>query len=691
MALKRLDVNTAMGFVEEARMAARDWRAESWRDCEMYDGDQWSKMDLNKADEQGIDPLTINRIFPAVNLILGSQAANRQDIIAKARTSRDGAIAEVVTEGIKFVLDQNHGQFEMSSAFRDSVIPGIGWMHVGINPDPREEIIKVSHRDWKEIWWDPFASPWLDPDECRYMFHQRWMDLEVLMGLFPEKAKDIERAYQGMTSHDTDYLGAYDDEADDVEQEKRALGSPHWIDPERKRVRPVELWYPLLQDCLFALFDDGRCIELTDDMAPTDQFQLMVASGQVVKAKVRKMQTMTFLGREVLQHSASPHGHDLYPFVPFVGYLDRYSFPYGVPRQIRGQNEEVNKRRSMALALLQKRRVIIEEGASDNLDVVHEELNAMDGLVVLKENGLNKVKVVEGADLAVGQTELMRAAENEIQQISGANNEAMGYHAAAQSGRALENKQRQASTVLATLFDNSRRSQARLGSLVCAEMQDKWKGSRVLRIVDNVTNAERFVEVNQPVQTAAGQIEVKNDITQGRYDIVITDAPMADTTREQSLNMLIEWVKQSPPEIIPHLMSFALELSNLPNKEALLMRLRPLLGQDPLSEDMSPEEIKEQIVAKMEAEQATATQQKQIEERMLALEMQAKELENQKLQAEIQERLAAARKHDAEVYKKHGDTDRSDYLAGHNIGREMAKDAREGQHPGQQFPPVPMT
>lgn len=679
MALKKLEPHIALGFVEEARMAARDWRADSWRDCEMYDGEQWSPEDLYTAKENGIDPLTINRIFPAVNLIIGSQKANRQNIIAKARTSKDGQMAEIMTESIQFVLDQNQGQFHISNAFKDSVISGIGWVHVGLNPDPRKETIKLTQRDWKEVWWDPFASPWLDPEECRYMFFQRWMDLDALIGMFPEKERDIERAYDGLSSHDVDYLSVHGDQADDVEQYKRVLGSGNWVDPQRKRVRPVEMWYPLLKDCLFAKLPDGRVLEIPENAPEQQQFELMTASVEIIKAKVRKMHTMTLLGLEVLQDMPSPHGHDEYPYVPFIGYTDRFNFPYGVPRQIRGQNEEVNKRRSMALALLQKKRILFEEDAAKDPQTLHDEINAMDGSVELNEGGLAKIKIIEGQALSQGQAELMWASESEIKQIAGTNDEAMGYKSNAVSGKALENKQRQSNTILAELFDNGRRSQFRIGRLTSSEIQDKWKGPKILRITDKITNAERFVEINQPTPNEFGAVEIKNDITQGMYDMVVSDAPQTDTTREQSLNLLIEWVKQAPPEVIPQLMSFALELSNLPNKEALLLRLRPLLGQMPGEEDMSPDEIKESVLAKMEAEKQAAEKDRQLKDQLLMLELEGKALENEKVRADIAHK-------NADAAKKTRETDRADYKAGHDIGRELAQDRRDQQQPQTAFP-----
>ena len=155
----RMPIQTALGYVEEARAASRDWRAQSWRDHEMYDGDQWTPEDRQRAVDAGIDPLTINRIFPAINLILGSQELNRANIIAKARTAKDGQIAEIMTEALAFVLDQNDGQYRIGQAFKDAVIPGIGWLYCGFNNDPRQERIKLDFRDWKEVFWDPFASP----------------------------------------------------------------------------------------------------------------------------------------------------------------------------------------------------------------------------------------------------------------------------------------------------------------------------------------------------------------------------------------------------------------------------------------------------------------------------------------------------------------------------------------------------
>ena len=145
------DIKKLQSWVSEAHWSGTEWRKKSWTDCEVYDGQQWSTTEQEDAENLGITPLTINRTFPTVNLILGSQQINQIDIDAKGRTQEDSEIAQVMTESIKFVMDQSNGQFLISRAFKDAVIPGIGWLAPGLNSDPREEQLTLNRRDWKEV------------------------------------------------------------------------------------------------------------------------------------------------------------------------------------------------------------------------------------------------------------------------------------------------------------------------------------------------------------------------------------------------------------------------------------------------------------------------------------------------------------------------------------------------------------
>ena len=617
-------------WVFEAQNASKDWRAESWRDCEMFDGEQWSDAMLRKAIDAGIEPLTINQIFPTLSLVIGSQALNKQDVIAKARTHKDGELAQIMTEGIKYVMDQSGGEFKISEQFKSQVTAGFGCLSVGYDNDPRNEIIKIGARDWKEIWWDPYASPWMDINECRYVFHSKWVDLHNIFPMFPDKKAEINEAFQSSVNY-IDSRNSMTDEATEVEWKKR-IGSGGWLDATRKRCRPVEMWYTVNEPAFFLRYPDGSIEEMPENQPIMIQFQKIQQSVEVIQAIVKRMRVCTFLGDMVLEESRTPYAHDDFPFIPFVGYLDRFNNPYGVPRQIRDMQIEVNKRRSMALRLLNARRVIMETDAVEesNKQAIYEEANKPDGFLMVRSGAMEKIKIVEQAQLAPSQMSMMNSSEQEIQRVSGVNADmsSMGHRASEAVG-VVENRTNQGVTITAPLFENMRRSIQRLGEQIVAAIQHKWTGEKVLRITDRMSGAERFVEINKKYETQYGMYEVKNDVTQGKYDVVIAEIPIADTMREQSMNLLVEWTKKSTPEMVPHILSAALELSNIPNKDRLLAKIKPLLGISPDDDDLSVTDVK-----KKQAEEAQ--RKAQIQQMMEQISIGMSQAGLQKLQTEIQ-------------------------------------------------------
>ncbi|MCP4666927.1 MAG: hypothetical protein GY849_11225, partial [Deltaproteobacteria bacterium] len=318
----------ANGWAWEAQWAASTWRAESWRDYEMYDGGEsaWTATDLARFEDAGVDPVHINRTFPTLNMLLGSQIVNRFEMIAKARTQQDGQISQVMSEGIKFIMDQADGEYLITTAFANAVIPGIGCLSPGLNEDPRKETLTIKLRDWKEIWWDPFSPPWWTPTKTRFVMWQRWADLDDIKAIFHEKRKQIDDAYNEISGANREHgYSALMDEAQHVEEHIRSLSASEWIDTERKRIRPIEMWYPVNELCMFALYPDGRCYEIRKDMDELEAFQAIQGSQQVLRSIVKKMRVMTFFGEHlILQDEPSPYNHDQYPLIPFVGYLDRY-------------------------------------------------------------------------------------------------------------------------------------------------------------------------------------------------------------------------------------------------------------------------------------------------------------------------------------------------------------------------------
>lgn len=631
-------------FVRESQEISAVWRQESWVAEEFRDGQQYTHEDYDKLFNAGIDPLVINRVFPTINLLLGLQIVNKYNVGIKGRTQADTETGQLMSEAVRFVDDQWGTEFLITQAYKDQITPGIGWMEVLHSDDPREERVRTAYRDWKEVWWDPFSDPWIEPRKCRYVFHQPWMDLSVLQAMYPVKRQELEE-YSAQASGDrrNSVTNIWYDEAQQIEDFKLTYGGRS---RNRRRVRPVQMWYPIYQEGLWAVFEDQTSRPIPDSLPKMEQFEMIRASKEVRKAIVLRMWTTTFLDNIVLADRLTPFNHDRYPLVPFIGYIDRFGFPFGVPHQMRGQQIEINKRRSMALALLQKRRVIAEsdvvpEGpdSGKSLQRLYEEANKLDGMMVVEPGKSGAFNIIEGTDKGALQAQVMmlHESERELKEISGANDEQAGYKGQAMSGIAIQRRQEQSSTILAPLTEHLRRSRKMLGALQVAEIQGQWTSERILRVTDRMTGAEKFAKLNERVwDESSGAYVIKNNVTRGMFDTIVTEAPPTDAVREQNMNLLIEWAKKSPPEMIPHIMLMAMDLSNLPNKDMLLNKLKELTGVNPEDENLSEDERKARVIQSLQMHQQQAQAEAQFQEQLKGLALEKANLENELLKAQIE-------------------------------------------------------
>lgn len=662
-------------WTTEAVTLNEGWKRESWRDLEMYDGKQWDPEDLAIAEAANVDPLTINRTFPLVNMLLGQQILNQYDIMPKARTHKDGELSEILAQGIKFVMDQNNGPFKINHAFRDAVISGIGFLLMDYNDDPREEPIRVTQVPWTEVELDPFADISFGLNACRYILRRKWVDLDDFAEMFPEKRKEILEQFSTLSGQNTSPFldnGALD--FGSKGEEARRLGTRlSWVDSDRKRVRPVEAWYYKWSTGLFAIMPDGNVREISERLSMTEQVALAQGSQEIVKTSVRRVWHAMVLGDELLLDEPSNMPHSRYPFVPFLGYLDRFGFPYGVPRQIRGQNKEVNNRRSMALALMRSRQIMAAKGVADSpedMSQIYEEAQKLDGFIVVNDEYFDKFAIRDHAALAPAQMDILQRSEIEMQEISGANQETALLSGSPNSSEAVEQRRFQAGASTASLFNNYRLGLKLTGELIVSMMQSTWTGPKVLRITDRLTSLDRFTVLNQRVFAPDGSVRIKNDISQGTYDIIISEAPATATLREKNMEQIIEMTKTAPPELHPQLLVMALELSDLPNKEALLLKAKPLLGMDPREEDLSPEELREKRLADYDAQQQAAAENAALEK-----ELRTKEIE--KLTAEIQLAIATAKERDVKGQVQQGRVELEGFKAGFESELAIAKHKQE--------------
>lgn len=660
-----------ISWVAEAVNIHSVWRKESWRDYEFRDGVQWSEEDSNTLIvDKNIQPLTINRITPIIKFIHGWFILNQRDYSVKGRTKEDVELGQVMSEALMFIRDQNKGTQKISNAFLEQIITGIGCTKVYYNSDPRKEKVGFMRVPWHDIWWDPFSSPSFDVETARYAFTASWKDLDTLCGIFPDKAREIKEQYAEATS---DVIESHqDDEANTVEEFKRILSSTgYWADNTRRRVRPVEMWYPTYQERVFLKMLNGRVLDV-EDLSGEERFEALKYSKELLTATVRKMRVALIFNGIKLYDIPTPLPFDDYPFSTFVAYTDRFNLPFGVPRELTDLSMELNKRRAVALARADDFRMFTEEGAVEDLDTAYYEASRSKGHIVLKDGKMGRVNIVDLKDLAATQMSLAQQTRQEINEVSGTLEESMAIPDQVQSEGALQEKKGLQNIKLASLFQNADEALKDLGKKLCVMIQDTWTEEKTLRVTDRLTGVDAFVKINQSVVGPNGEsISVRNNITESTFDIIVTTSPLTDTQRDKTMDLIFSALNKAPPEAISPLLNLGLSLTDIPGKEGWLEQIMLATGQELPSSDMSREERE----AMLESKKQAAQQQQSFDRN---LQIQTQNLENQEKSANIEKLRAEA----LSIMKK-GDAEKDKVLLEQfKIGQEAAKNL--GQDRGSQ-------
>lgn len=590
-----------LGYYQQELDRQADNRIQQAIDEDFYDHIQWSEQDAAALKERGQAPIVYNVIAQAVNWIIGAEKRGRVDFRVLPRTKEDAKPAEKKAQLLKYLSDVNRTPFHRSRAFEDAVKVGIGWVEDGVQDDDDGEPVYSRYESWRNILWDS-ASTELDLSDARYVIRVKWVDEDVAMALFPDRKDVIRRAANesGRIAYDLEYG---DEVMDQHEVELDAYGERSLTVNHRRRVRMIEVWFRRPEQVTRIIRGDFAG-EIYDPENPAHQ----AAAGQGVVASRMMMRmycaVMTTAGLCYL--GPSPYRHNRFPFTPIWGYRrGRDGLPYGVIRGLRDIQEDINKRASKALYILSTNKVIMDEGAVEDIEEFRREWARPDA-VIEKRVGKQILPNVE-RDLATAHLELMSRNISMIQSVSGVTDELLGRATNATSGRAIEARQLQGSLTTAKLFDNLRFAVQVQGEKQLSLIEQYFTEEKQFRITNDRGTPE-YIAINTGLP--------EDDITRTKADFVISEGEWRATMRQAQAEQLLEILTRMPPQIAITLLDLVVEMMDVPNRDELVSRIRKINGQrDPDAEEPTPEELEV-----MQAQQ----QQAQMQQAMFEAELRAK-------------------------------------------------------------------
>ena len=590
----------------------RDNRFLQMRDHDFYDGDQWEPEDIEVLRERGQAPLVFNIIKSTVDWIIGTERRTRVDYRVLPRGEEDSDGAEVKTNLLKFVGDVNRFPYARSRAFADAVKAGVGWMEVSIRSDPTEEPVYLGYEDWRNVWYDPMS---VEPDmsDARFLFRERYVDLDVAIEMFPDR-QDVLRA-AAVTSAQ---FGTDSTLLDDVDAERDIYDQGVGIFQDcRSRVKLSECWYRQIWRGKILRGDEMGTLNGAVYDPKSESHNAMVEEGHASIYDAVRLQTrcMIYCEAGVLQDTPSPHKHNRFPLVPIWGFRKkRANAPYGVIRGLIDPQSDLNKRRSKALFILSTNQVIMDDDAVEDLDELAEEVAKPDGIIV-KRSG--KELTIRNQDkLAEEHVMLMQQDREFIESTGGVTDEMMGRESNAQSGKAILARQDQGHAVTAELFDNLRMAIQLVGEITLSLIEQYYAERKVVRIVGDRGQAQ-YITINEPQPDGS----LLNDITARQADFQVDAMNFSASARQAAFESMMNMLGQlGNPDAAMALMDIAIDLSDLPGKDEMVKRIRALTGQkDPDQTEETPEDLEaaqaEQSQAQQQAELQAALQQLEIAER----------------------------------------------------------------------------
>lgn len=544
---------------EESEENTQTARRLSERDRDYYDHKQHTADEESALNKRKQPVVTFNRIQRKVNFLLGLETQNRRDPKAFPRNEGGAQSAQAATDGLRYTVDDNDWDDKRSETVNNLIVEGTGVVMVGVKKAGKFIDPSIEHIAWDRFYADPHSSRF-DYRDAGYMGLINWMDAEDVIVDYGKEAESVIE----FTLH-------ADREEETYEDKPR---HKIWADYNRKRVRIVEHYYKKGGVWHFCIFTKGG-----------------------------------FLVEPAPSPYLDADGEPECPLKAISLYVDRDNNRYGEVRVMIDPQDEVNKRRSKALHLMNMRQVRIARGAEQNKNQVRQELAKPDGVLV---GDRDDIEILNTADMAAHNLNMLAEAKAEID-LLGANAALAGKNENDMSGRAILAQQQGGMVEVAVLLSRIRSLSLDVYRSVWGRIKQHWTQERWVRVMDDEKNP-RFTGINQPItflQAAQERLaddpegrkklailaqdprsqqvmEVRNRVADLDIDIVIDegmDTPNTQAEQFETLSKIIPNIVNLPPQYAIML----IQASNLRDKDKiieLLEQMQQAPPPDPMADAM---------------------------------------------------------------------------------------------------------
>lgn len=530
------------------------WRTHAQKCFEYKEGDQWTSFELAELAKRGQPPTVNNQVKVTLDRLTGQFVKQRTRIGFRGRNyPQDEQLAQALSDSFRYIAQNTNLEFEERDMFEDGCTGGFGCLevHVKFNNLFEPEIL-IRDEDCFNIFPDPFSRRYDWNEDAAYICRAKWVDVDEAKTLYP--------------SHKDELSSFVGDEADGFLSSVDNFKRDNYVDSKQQRVRLVEVWYKERSRKSVLLLPNGESYK-KDDLKSSQWESLKKANpdARVLDQVQNKIKVGIFTGWVLLDHKDSPHGHDLFPFIPYFTGRRKSGEPYSMIWTALTLQDAINKRESKALHLLSANQMFYEQGAiTDKVETANEAARP-DGQVEINRGYFEKFRMEKNLELAVSQFNMHNEAKNDYRRVTGINPESMGERSEVRSGVGIARKQQMTDIITAPVFDNLRRTRVILAKVVLEMIRSYWNEKKIFYVTDDLKSS-KAITLNSDHLKA-----IKENI----YDVVAEDMPDTTTLQQEQLQI----VSQVLPQVIPFGPAYVqlfIEMSDIPKKEALLEKIKAM-------------------------------------------------------------------------------------------------------------------
>lgn len=656
---------------KEAKEAVMAWREDA-EECDRFKAShQWNSEDLEILREQNRPAITFNRVHPMVEIVAGTEIANRQEVRFVPRhpdMMGPATVADLATDAFVWANDLCFADDERSWAFRDLITRGMGWTEQSLDyQSDLDGKYELKRWDGMEAWWDT-SSRGQNLYDTQWRGRKRWWRFKDICNEWPDAEEQLIESSLGASSFDMSF--------DDDYPISITTASPiHYRDNNQSVLpgRPRGFW-AVVQHQWWELEDVYRVVDPQDPEGPLKEFdkeQFKTLRERIEQLRMqrrfplnfakqkRRVYYEAFVTRNVLLEKRKLAVQDNFTLKCMTGHWDaKKKVWFGLVRAMIEPQRAANKWLSQGLHIVNanaKGGLMAETDAVVNVRRFETEWAMPDKITWVKPGALSgqapKIQQKTLPQFPPAIVQMIQYAIESLREVTGVSVELLGFTEGNVPGVSQRQRQQQGMTILAGYFMSLTRFRKEEAITTMSFIRDYLADGRLIRVGGDAN---------------AHAVQLLRDPLTLDYDLVVDESPRNPNVKMEvwggltQIAPILLKMGSFPPELLDYAPIPASLVAKLKQRMQQMEQMQAQQmqqgGVDPREQEAKIDEIRSKTLLNVEKAQAldreasfneadlllttqSEQQQQQHEQQQQAGEMQMQMQEHQQTMQEQQQQM----------------------------------------------------